>query len=215
MLGGGGGRVITDAAGGDARPLRQALQALPARDRDAWLDRALELEAPADDGPELPRGCVPYLPCPIDALLRLADVARVGRGDLFVDIGSGAGRAAAFMHLLTGATALGVEVQPALVEQARQLAQRLALERVSFVQADAVELPLPARAGTVFFLYCPFSGERLARVLDQLRAIAQLRPIRIGCLDLPLPPCPWLEVVGPAAPDLTVHRSRPSGLQNS
>jgi hypothetical protein len=189
--------------------LRQLLRALPARDRDHWLNEELGLEAPADDGPALPRGCVPYLPCPVDALVRLADLARIDRSDLFVDIGAGVGRAAVLTHLLTGASALGVEVQSALVHQARELVERLRLERVSFAQADAAELPAAAGEGTVFFLYCPFSGQRLDRLLSQLQAIAQRQPIRVGCLDLPLPPCSWLEPMGTTEADLTVHRSKP------
>jgi len=44
--------------------IRQALTQVPPSDRDAWLDRVLELHEIPDDSPDLPRGCVPYLPCP-------------------------------------------------------------------------------------------------------------------------------------------------------
>ena len=80
--------------------------------RDAWVDQLFGLGAPPEDGPQLPVGCVPYLPCSVDALLRVAEHAPVRASDLFVDIGAGVGRAAALMHLLTGAPAFGVEVQP-------------------------------------------------------------------------------------------------------
>src|SRR5437868_3303766 len=51
--------------------------------RDAWVDRVFGLDAPPDDGPALPVGCVPYLPCPVDVLLRLAENASVRASDLF------------------------------------------------------------------------------------------------------------------------------------
>ena len=132
--------------------LRAALAAMPPFERDAWIDRALSLGVPPNDGPALPRGCVPYLPCPVDALLRLTEHAPVRGSDMFVDIGAGAGRAAALVHLLTGASVVGLEVQPQLVSAARALAARLSLSRVTFVEGDALQLTAALASGTVFFL---------------------------------------------------------------
>ena len=83
------------------------------------------------------------------------------------------------MHLLTGATAIGIEIQPELARAARALAARLRLDGLRFIEGDATAL---TQAGTVYFLYCPFSGERLARFLDTLEEVA--RPIRICCVDV-------------------------------
>jgi SAM-dependent methyltransferase len=187
---------------------REALTRVPAVARDAWVDQVFGLGAPAEDGRQLPVGCVPYLPCSVDALLRLVQQAPVGASDLFVDIGAGVGRAAALVHLLTGAPALGVEVQPALVAAARQLATRLRLSGLSFVEADAGQPTDAWSAGSVFLLYCPFSGARLAKLLANLERVARAHPLRLCCVDLPLPPCPWLEQTGPASVDLTVYRPR-------
>jgi SAM-dependent methyltransferase len=187
--------------------LRAALADLPPFERDGWVDRALGLVAAPDDGPELPRGCVPYLPSPVDALLRLTEHAPVRPSDVFVDVGAGAGRAAALVHLLTGANVIGIEIQPELVTAARELAARLCLPRVSLVQGDAPQLTGALAAGSVFFLYCPFSGERLAQLLAKLEIIARTREIRVCCLDLPLPPCSWLAPVPPLWPDLALYRS--------
>ena len=51
---------------------------------------------------------------------QIIEHARIDATDVFVDIGSGIGRAAAIVHLLTGAKAIGVEIQPQLVRAARQ-----------------------------------------------------------------------------------------------
>ena len=193
---------------------RAALTGIPPLARDAWVDGVLGLGGPdglADDGPALPSGCVPYLPCPVDALLRLTEGASVCASDVFVDIGSGVGRAGAIVHLLTGATVLGVEVQPALVAVARELAARLRLSALSFVEGDAGQLAIVGTAGSVFFLYCPFSGDRLVRLLASLASIARERPLRVCCVDLPLPPCPWLEPLPPLSLDLAIYRSLPPG----
>ena len=175
--------------------------------RDAWVDQVFELGAPPEDGPQLPVGCVPYLPCSVDVLLRLTEHTPVRASDLFIDVGAGVGRAAALVHLLTGAPAVGVEVQPALVAAARALAARLRLSSVSFVEADAGQLTDVWAAGSVFLLYCPFSGDRLAKLLINLEPVARIRPIRLCCVDLPLPPCPWLEQAPPPSLELTIYRS--------
>ena len=201
-------RAQLDSGARDARAFRASIEAVPPLERDVWLDIALGLGPPPADGPELPPGGVPYLPCAIDSLLRCVDVAAIGSADVVVDIGSGVGRAAVALHLLTGAAVVGVEVQRELVAGARALAARLDLARVTFVEADAAEPPSPAAAGTVFFLYCPFGGERLARFLAWLEPIARARAARLACVDLPLPPLTWLELVAPPDRDLSVFRGR-------
>jgi len=191
----------------DPALFRAALTRIPPAARDACVDQALGLGALPEDGPALPRGCVPYLPCSVDALLRLTQHAPVRASDLFVDVGSGVGRAAALVHLLTGARAVGLEVQPALVAAARELAARCHLPGVSFVEGDAAQLTTELSAGSVFLLYCPFSGHRLARLLDDLESVARTRAIRVCCVDLPLPPRPWLTPAPPLAGDLAIYRS--------
>ena len=191
----------------DPSLFRAELTRIPPVTRDVWVDQVFGLGAPPEDGPELPVGCVPYLPCSVDALLRLAEHAPVRPSDLFIDIGAGVGSAAALVHLLTGAPAIGVEVQPALVAAARELVRRLRLSSVSFVEADAGQPTDVWSAGSVFLLYCPFSGDRVAKLLANLEPVARLRPIRVCCVDLPLPPCPWLEQTEPPSLDLTIYRS--------
>jgi SAM-dependent methyltransferase len=193
----------------DPPAFRAALLRVPPTERDAWLDLVLGLDELPEDGPELPRECVPYLPCPVDALLRMVDQAPVRASDVFVDIGSGLGRAAALVPLLTGAAAIGLEIQPGLVRIARDLATRLLGSRISFVEGDAVELAGSVTIGSVFFLYCPFSGDRLVKVLAALEPIARTRRIRVCSVDLPLPPCSWLKLDPQLSGDLAIHRSTP------
>lgn len=171
---------------------RGQLLQVPEEDRDAWLDRLFGLDELPADGPDLPRGCVPYLPSSVDTLLRVVELAQVHAGDVFVDLGSGLGRATALTHFLTGAGTIGVEVQAELVRAARDLNERLNTERVAVVHGDAAALVRYIPVASVFFLYCPFSGARLERVLDELEWIAGTREIRVCTVDLPLPSRPWL-----------------------
>ena len=200
-------RSLIAVAARDPSAFRATLARIAPGARDACVDRALGLGPIPDDGPELPRGCVPYLPCPVDALLRLVEQARVQASDVFVDVGSGAGRAAALVHLMTGARVIGLEIQPALVAAARDMTARLRLPDVAFVHGDAPQLTAALAAGSVFLLYCPFSGDRLAAVLATLATLARTRTLRVCCVDLPLPPCDWLTPASPPAADLTVYRS--------
>lgn len=187
---------------------RGELLSIPFFDRDAWVDVVLGLDELPADGLELPSGCVPYLPCAVDALLRIADRVPVRADDVFVDIGSGVGRAAVLMHLLTGAATLGVEVQSGHVQAARGLVAGLGLSGVTFVQGDVAQLAAELAIGTVFFLYCPFGGPRLEHFLRRMEELARTRDICICAVDLPLPACSWLERVGPEEGDLGVFRSR-------
>jgi SAM-dependent methyltransferase len=191
----------------DPADFRAAFSSVPPLERDAWVDVVFDLDHLPDDGPDLPRGCVPYIPCTVDLLLRMADQARLQPSDVFVDVGSGVGRTAAFVHLLTGAEVIGIEIQSALASAARNLMTRLHLSRVSCIEGDAAKLTGSITTGTLFFLYCPFSGERLDKVLTDLRAMARTRTIRICCVDLPLPPYPWLEPEPRLSEDFVIYRS--------
>jgi SAM-dependent methyltransferase len=184
---------------------RAELLAVPEADHDAWIDRLFGIEELPQDGPDLPRGCVPYLPCSVETLLRMIDVAQIDSSDVFVDLGSGIGRVTALTHLLTGADAIGIEVQSALVRKSRELITRSNTPRVSVVEGDAAALIRHIDSGSVFFLYCPFSGERLDQVMDALEDIARTRVVRVCCVDLRLPPRPWLALVS-MSDNLAVYR---------
>lgn len=200
-------RLLAERAPEAPQRLRAALEALPYRERDGWLDAVLGLDAVVPDAWDLPQSCVPYMPCPVDVLLRVVDRAEITSADVFVDIGSGMGRAAAFVHLLTGAGTIGLEIQRALIGRARVMAQTLNVERLVTVEGDAAELVKFIPVGTVFFLYCPFSGARLERVLAHIEDIARTRAVRVCCVQLPALDRPWLEPVSSDA-ELTVYRSR-------
>lgn len=187
---------------------RAALTSVPFLERDAWVDAMLELGAIPDDGPDLPPGGVAYLPCSVDALLEAVDVAGITAADLVVDVGAGVGRAAALLHLLTGARVIGVEAQRALVEAARTLSS--VLPAVSVVHGDAADLEALVPGGTVYFFYCPFSGARLERLLDDLERAARTRPLRLVCVDLPLPTRDWLTQVPGGSGAVTVFTSAAS-----
>lgn len=183
------------------------LAEIPPQERDAWLDLLWDIDEIAADDPNLPRGCVPYLPCATATVLEAIQQAAVTSDDVFVDVGSGAGRSALLVHLTTGAGCIGLEIQPALARTAQARADWLTLSRMRFIEGDAAELVRFVTVGTVFFLYCPFSGDRLRRFLDGLEDVARARPIRVCCVDMPSLERAWLVRVPSTSSSVDFYRS--------
>jgi SAM-dependent methyltransferase len=184
-----------------------ALAAVSPRDRDEWLNRLWDIDEIPSDDPELPRGCVPYLPCSVATVLDVVQQAGVTCDDVFVDVGSGAGRAAFLVHLKTGAGCIGLEIQRSLARAAQGRAEWLGLSRLRFLEGDAADLVRFITIGTVFFLYCPFGGDRLRLFLDGLEDVARTRPIRICCVDMAPLERPWLVRLPSTSPHIDVYQS--------
>jgi ubiquinone/menaquinone biosynthesis C-methylase UbiE len=182
-----------------------AIRAIPPRDRDLWLDAVLGLEEVPDDMPGLPPGSVPYLPCAVDTLLEVALGAPVGADDVFVDLGAGLGRVVTLVHLISGARAVGLELQPALVAQSREVAGGLGLTGVELLEGDAAAVELPA--GTVFFSYASFGRQVLGRVLERLEPMARRRPLVLCAVGFDLPELAWLRPRASALSELVFYDS--------
>ena len=118
-----------------------------------------------------------YESTPMSALLELVDRVPLTGADRFVDIGSGLGQVVLLVHLLTGVEAIGLEVAPAFVEQARREAETLGIDGVTFRLGDARTADLCA--GTVYFLFSPFRGQMLQTALNRLRREALTRRLTI------------------------------------
>jgi SAM-dependent methyltransferase len=203
-------RLHADLSQGRVTPATfgAALAEIAPRDRDPWLDLLWNIEELPQDEPDLPQGCVPYLPCPVASVLEALEQANVIREDVFVDVGSGLGRAVLLAHLASGASCIGLEIQATLVRAARERADRLGLMQLQFLQGDAADLVRAITVGTVFFLYCPFGGNRLQRFLDGLERIARVGPIRVCCVDMPPLEARWLNRMPSTSSLVDVYRSR-------
>jgi hypothetical protein len=158
-------------------------------ERDAALERLLGV---AQTATPRPRGedRMPYMPSAIAPVVRTVLDVPVTRDDVFVDLGAGLGKVTMAVHLLTGARTRGVELQPELVAQGRAQALDLELHDVAFDEADAVDADLGD--ATVVFLYLPFTGAVLARVMQRLEDVARRRDLVICTLGLDLRGFAWL-----------------------
>lgn len=184
--------------------LVERLLAVPYLDRDLWVDELFGLSELPADMPNLPRGSVPYLPAPVEEILTMVMEAPLRADDELVDLGAGLGRVVMLAHLLTGARARGVEIQPHLVDSARGSAAELGLSALSFDCANAADADLD---GSVFFLYSPFNGELLTQVVRRLSEVAQRRSIVVCAVGLELPSEPWLQKRASSCPSLSIYDS--------
>jgi SAM-dependent methyltransferase len=161
------------------------LGARPPDERDAAIEQLLGIQKPAASlGTPLGGDRMPYMPSAIAPIVRTVLDVPITQGDVFVDLGAGLGKVVMAVHLLTGARARGVEVQPSLVAEARGRAGELGLDGVEFTLGDAVTADLDD--ATVVFLYLPFTGAVLEGVLRRLEAVARRRQLVLCSLGLDL-----------------------------
>ena len=114
---------------------------------------------------------VPFVPTPERVVEKMLEVAKVGPRDVVYDLGSGDGRiviAAAKKH---GARAVGIDIDPERIKEARDNARRAGVsDRVEFRQEDLFKADF--REATVVTMYL------LTGVNQKLRPklLAELKP---------------------------------------
>jgi len=180
---------------------------------DELISGVLRFEDPGGNPVLADPEMVAYQPTPARHIFHLIEAAELAVDDLLIDLGSGLGHVPLLVSICTPAHSIGIELELSYVHQARQCAERLNLNRVAFLQQDAREADLSA--GTIFYLYTPFTGSILRSVLDRLRDEASQRRIRV-CTYGPCTPViaeePWLEAsAAPSTDRMTLFRSRLAG----
>lgn len=144
---------------------------------DTLIDGLFQIEAPPEPLHAITAEMIPYQTTPMRLVLDMVDRLNLTSNDVVYDLGAGLGRVVLTVALLSSSRVIGVEVEPAYVAAAQQRAHALGLSRVSFIAADARAVDYGD--GTVFFLYTPFKGTILRRVLALLRVQARTHQIRV------------------------------------
>ncbi|PWG81816.1 arsenite methyltransferase [Pararcticibacter amylolyticus] len=82
--------------------------------------------------------------------------AGIKKGDVVIDLGSGAGNDAFIARAETGKTGkvIGIDFTPAMIDKARQNAEKLAFHNVEFRQGDIEAMPVTANAADVIVSNC-------------------------------------------------------------
>jgi len=112
-----------------------------------------------------------YQPTPARVIAELLEMMPIAPSDVFYDLGSGLGQVCILVHLLTGARARGIEFEPAYCAYARESARRLNLSNVEFINGDARAQDYTN--ATIVFMYTPFTGAMLERVLRKIEREAR------------------------------------------
>lgn len=110
-------------------------------------------------------GEVPFVPTPVEVVDRMLELAGVKKGDVVYDLGSGDGRIVIRAAKKYGTRAVGVEIDPDLVRQARARAKDEGVDHlVEFWEQDALTVDVsPATVVTLYML--PEFNEKLRPVL--------------------------------------------------
>lgn len=118
---------------------------------------------------------VPYVPTPDEVVEAMLAAARLGEGDVLYDLGCGDGRVVIAAAKKPGVRALGVDISPERIREAKAAAERAGVaERASFREEDFFKTDL--REATVVTLYLlPEVNLRLRpKLLKELRPGARI-----------------------------------------
>jgi SAM-dependent methyltransferase len=125
-------------------------------------------EAPANRAARAPD--VVYVPTPEPVVEAMLDLARVGPGDVVYDLGCGDGRIVIAAAKRGARQAIGVDIDPERIREARANARAAGVEdRVVFIEGDLFEQDL-AGATVVTLYLLPELNLRLEPKLRQLPA---------------------------------------------
>jgi len=84
------------------------------------------------------------------------EFAKINSGDTVIDLGSGAGNDAFIARKITGekGRVIGIDFTPAMVQKARENAEKLGLNNVEFRQGDIEDMPLTSNLADVMVSNC-------------------------------------------------------------
>ncbi len=151
---------------------------------------------------------VPFITTPDNVTLAMLQLAGVRRGDHVIDLGSGDGRIVITAARRFGASGLGVEIVPDLVERSRESARKAGVQqRVEFRVQDLFKTDL-SRASVITMYLLPEVNLQLRPLLLQLAP-----GTRIVSHDWDMGD--WLpdQTLTVAAPDKTIGREKVSRLR--
>lgn len=82
--------------------------------------------------------------------------AGIQKGDVVIDLGSGAGNDAFIARAETGETGkvIGIDFTPAMIDKARENAEKLSFHNVEFLQGDIEAMPVSANVADVIVSNC-------------------------------------------------------------
>ena len=113
---------------------------------------------------------VPYVPTPMNVVEAMLDLAKVGPNDVVVDLGSGDGRIVIVAAKKYGARGLGIELDGALVSQARREAEKQGVkDRAEFRTENLFVTDLQSATVITTYLFPRLNLQLRPRIFEQLK----------------------------------------------
>jgi SAM-dependent methyltransferase len=113
---------------------------------------------------------VVFIPTPPDVGMEMLKLAGVTSNDLVYDLGSGDGRLAIAAAQLFGARAVGVELDPKLVQDSRETAAKAGVaDRVTFIWGDLFQVDLRPATAVMLYLNADMNLKLRPRLLSELK----------------------------------------------
>src|SRR5688572_18689962 len=120
-------------------------------------------------------GTVPFVVSPREVVDRMLRLAEPRPGELLVDLGSGDGRIVIEAAKRYGARGLGIDIEPALVERARNNARSAGVEALaSFEVRDFFEMDLRGASVVTMYLLPEVNLKLMPRLLQDLKPGARV-----------------------------------------
>ena len=144
--------------------------ARPSRARGWMLSAALLVTALASPAAFAQAADVPYVPTPMNVVEAMLTLAKVGPGDFVIDLGSGDGRIVITAAKKFGARGYGVDLDGALVSDARRDAERQGVkDRVEFHTRNIFITDIAQATVVTSYLFPQVNIELRPRIFEELK----------------------------------------------
>ena len=164
---------------------RRTCRWLVDRLRDRQLDRAFGiLSSPPPEIRKLPPSAefVRYQAVSYSDMREVIELLAIGPSEVFLDYGSGMGRAVCLAATYPFRTVIGIEISRDLCALANhnlnKVRDKLQCRDVRFLEKNAQEYKIP-EAVTIFFFFNPFRGSVLTEVLDNIARSVREAPRKV------------------------------------
>jgi SAM-dependent methyltransferase len=127
---------------------------------------------------------VPYVPTPAEVVEQMLKLADVHEGDVVYDLGCGDGRIVIMAATRFGARATGVDIDPALIRDARENAKKAGVsEKVKFVEGDLFATDLRSASVVTLYLLPGVNVKLIPKLLDELKPGSRVVSFRFDMGD--------------------------------
>lgn len=122
---------------------------------------------------------VSYYPTPYDSIQKILDYLKLGKEDVFVDLGSGKGRVILLAAARNLKKVIGVELDKHTIDVCKKNLEvfRFKNTPLEIINADVANF-IPSE-GSVFFMYHPFGYNTLVKVLNNIKESLTAHPRKI------------------------------------